>query len=55
MSTALVQVPLHDRLRAHYTDIAARRLVATNWIRTIAWSLRAALVVLWANRLLTHE
>ncbi len=50
-STALVQVPLHDRLRAQYTETEARRLVATNWIRTVAWSLRAALVVLWVGRL----
>jgi hypothetical protein len=45
-STGLVQVPLHGRL-AEPRDRAAdqKRLVATNWIRTIAWTLRV--VIAW--------
>ena len=44
LSTALFQVPLHRRLeRAHDPD-AIRRLVATNWVRTLAWSARAVFV-----------
>jgi len=39
--TAFVAVPLHARLGAH-REAAQRALVATNWIRTIAWSARGA-------------
>jgi hypothetical protein len=47
-STALLQVPLHDRLQAAFSRNDAQRLVATNWVRTIAWSMRALLVLYWA-------
>lgn len=50
MSTAFLQVPLHDRLQARHSVADARRLVATNWVRTIAWSIRAALVMRWTWR-----
>ena len=50
LSTALLQVPLHNRLHRGYSAVATRRLVATNWIRTGAWTARAALVLLWAAR-----
>ncbi len=50
-STALVQVPLHDRLQRAYSPACARRLVATNWVRTAAWTLRAALMLVWVRRL----
>ena len=41
LSTALIQVPLHTRLSQGYDPAAQQRLVRSNWIRTIAWSLRA--------------
>lgn len=45
LSTALFQVPCHGRLASlGFDDRVHRRLVRSNWIRTIAWSLRAALV-----------
>lgn len=47
LSTALLQVPSHGRLQHGYSSAPHRFLVATNWIRTTAWTLRAALV-LWA-------
>ncbi len=55
LSTFLVQVPLHQQLQAGYDPAAVRRLVATNWIRTAAWSARAMLVLrivwqLWSQR-----
>lgn len=46
LSTFLVQVPLHARLARGFDARVHRRLVATSWIRTGAWSARAALVVL---------
>ena len=46
MSTFLLQVPQHDKLHHAFDPQAHLRLVSTNWIRTIAWSIRAALVLL---------
>lgn len=51
VSTFAIQVPAHARLRSSFDPRSHRRLVATNWIRTVAWSLRgivAALMVLRA-------
>jgi hypothetical protein len=52
ISTALIQVPLHDLLSRGYDPAAAARLVSTNWIRTIAWTARGVLVLVWLDRLL---
>lgn len=46
LSTFLVQVPLHARLARGFDARVHGRLVATSWLRTCAWSARAALVVL---------
>lgn len=45
-STVLVQIPCHERLIEGFDPDVHQRLVWTNWIRTAAWSLRAALA-LW--------
>jgi len=45
-STGLLQVPFHETLTHGFEAHAHRRLVQTNWIRTLAWAVRAALV-LW--------
>lgn len=50
-STAFLQVPLHSALSAGAFDADAHaRLVATNWIRTALWSVRAGLVLWLASR-----
>jgi len=49
LSTALVQVPCHERLSRAFDPAAHRRLVTTNWVRTVAWSLRGLLVA-WMVR-----
>jgi hypothetical protein len=41
LSTAVLQVPAHQRLDAGRDPAVERRLVAGNWIRTVAWSARA--------------
>jgi hypothetical protein len=46
LSTVLVQVPCHNGLSQGFDAIVHGRLVRTNWIRTVAWSLRG-LLVLW--------
>jgi hypothetical protein len=40
LSTALVQVPLHNKLSVAFEARTHARLVTTNWWRTAAWSLR---------------
>ncbi len=51
LSTAFVQVPLHGRLAAAHDALAqqalTRRLVATNWVRTWAWTAKFLLVSAW--------
>lgn len=39
--TVFVSVPLHAKMATNPTADVGRRLVVTNWPRTIAWSLRA--------------
>jgi uncharacterized membrane protein len=43
-STAWWQVPIHSALASGYDDRHIRRLVRSNWLRTLAWSCRAVLV-----------
>ena len=46
LATAMLLVPRHRELSAGFDARSHRQLVAFNWIRTLAWSLRGALV-LW--------
>ena len=46
-STFLLQVPLHGRLSTEYSEATVRRLTATNWVRTLAWTARGVCVVMW--------
>lgn len=46
-STFFIQVPLHTQLGAGSDEAAIRRLVRSNWIRTIAWTLRMGLICWW--------
>ena len=45
-STAFVQVPIHNMLSKGFDPAVHQRLVRTNRLRTIAWSLRGGLVLL---------
>lgn len=49
-STFFLQVPAHTRLGQGFDADTATRLVRTNWIRTVAWTLRAGLCALWMQR-----
>jgi hypothetical protein len=40
----VLQVPIHNQLKTAKDAKLIQRLVATNWIRTAAWSLKAATV-----------
>ena len=43
-TTAMVSVPLHERLTDRFDADAHHRLVATNWVRTVAWTARGVVV-----------
>lgn len=43
-STLMVQMPLHKRLERGFDESRVRLLVHTNWLRTVAWTLRAVLI-----------
>ena len=43
--TVFVSAPLHERLNHRYDAAVLDRLVQTNWIRTAAWTARAAVAI----------
>ncbi len=45
VSTGFWQVPAHRRLEGGFDVATHRRLVRTNWVRTVAWSARAVLAL----------
>lgn len=45
VSTFLLQVPLHNALNHAYDAKKIQRLVNTNWIRTLAWTLRSLILL----------
>lgn len=51
-ATALLQVPAHNALGRAFSADVHRRLVAGNWVRTLAWSARGALLLWWLARAL---
>lgn len=44
LSTAFIQVPCHEKLVRGFDPAAYTWLVQSNWIRTVAWTARGALV-----------
>ncbi|WP_412067826.1 hypothetical protein [Rubrivirga sp. IMCC43871] len=48
-STAFIQVPLHSALASTFDADAHARLVATNWVRTLAWTARGGLALWMAS------
>lgn len=45
LTTAIFQVPLHGKLARGYDRSAIERLITTNWIRTLFWTLRALILL----------
>jgi len=43
---------MHTKLSSGFDADSWRFLVRSNWIRTLAWSLRAALATVWLQRAL---
>ncbi|MEM1219478.1 MAG: hypothetical protein AAGH79_11215 [Bacteroidota bacterium] len=46
LSTFLIQVPIHNHLLVGWDSRQHTRLVQSNWVRTILWSLRTILLFL---------
>jgi hypothetical protein len=46
VSTFAIQVPLHAKLARGFDRAVWRWLVATNWLRTIAWTVRGIIALL---------
>lgn len=44
LSTALIQVPCHNQLMSGFDASVYKKLVTTNWIRTVLWTARGLLV-----------
>lgn len=45
ITTALVQIPLHNRLARGYDVPTIQKLVTSNWLRTVLWSTRTVLLI----------
>ena len=45
LSTALLQVPAHAKLANGYSKTETNKLVKSNWLRTLLWSLRLSILV----------
>ncbi|MDG1873255.1 MAG: hypothetical protein P8J27_05050 [Mariniblastus sp.] len=52
LSTAFIQVPCHEKLVKGFDPDAYKRLVQSNWIRTVAWTARGVIVTWMLVRLL---
>ena len=50
LSTALLQVPAHNALGSGFDAVVHSRLVSTNWIRTVCWTIRAVLCLTLLQR-----
>lgn len=50
LSTWLWQVPAHQQLQSSFDPAVHRRLCRTNWVRTVAWTVRSGLAVAWCLR-----
>jgi len=46
LATAFLQVPCHRKLAAGFDAAVVRRLVRTNWVRTISWTSRVPVAVM---------
>jgi len=53
-STVFLSVPLHERMATAPDETIGRRLVTTNWPRTIGWSARAVLAGMMLTQAIRH-
>jgi len=53
--TVFLSVPLHAKMATNPDAQVGKKLVATNWPRTIAWSLRAVVCVVMVAQMVNHR
>lgn len=46
LSTFLVQMPYHSKLVKLYDKAIVKKLVGSNWVRTVAWTIRSILIII---------
>lgn len=51
LSTFLIQVPLHHQLGNSWEEPIVDRLIKTNWIRTILWTVKGVLLLYCARKI----
>lgn len=47
ISTFLIQIPLHNKLCQAQDELHCRKLVKSNWLRTIAWTLKSIFLAIY--------
>lgn len=53
LSTFLISVPIHNKLAKSHQNFLIKRLIKTNWIRTILWTTKAGLLFYMQQNVLT--
>ncbi len=53
LSTVLLQVPTHLKLMKKATPQLITKLIHTNWIRTISWTIRSGIVIYLLKRFIS--
>ncbi|EDL56427.1 hypothetical protein [Gimesia maris] len=54
-STALLQVPRHQVLASRFSPRHIRSLVISNWLRTIAWTARSVLLLIYLAQIFPNK
>ena len=54
-STIYFQIPFHNTLSTKFNENTLIMLINTNWIRTICWSTRGIIVLLFLDKLLKNR
>lgn len=55
LSTVFIQVPCHNQLMAGFDSATYQKLVSTNWIRTVLWTARGALLGYFLVQMLSAQ
>jgi hypothetical protein len=53
-ATVFLSVPLHERMATDPDATVGRRLVATNWPRTVGWTLRGVIAGMMLAQAIRH-
>ena len=54
LSTVIFQVPMHLKLMNEASSQLIKKLINTNWIRTISWTLRSGVLFIILERILNQ-